>query len=171
MTGQGRFLRPGVLYLVLIGAAAALVGVSGRTWAEGALTADPVTGLAVQTALAGTVVAPAVRPVALAVLAGAGALLLVRGRARTTLAVLLALLGLVACILAIRAALDPRATAWSVTAAVLAMLCTLAAAAVAMRSKTWSPSDSRRFEATGGADPAREKDAWTALDRGEDPTV
>ncbi len=171
MTGLGRFLRPGVLYAVLIGASAALVGVSGRTWAEGASTADPVTGLAVQTALAGTAVAPAVRPVALAVLAGSGALLLVRGRARTALALLLSLLSLVACILAIRAALDSGATAWAVTAAVLAVLCTLAAAAVALRSRTWSASTSRRFDASRTAGSADGDDAWTALDRGEDPTV
>lgn len=171
MTGLGRFLRPGVLHAVLIGAAAALVGVSGRTWAEGASMADPVTGLAVQTALAGTAVAPAVRPVALAVLAGSGALLLVRGRARTALAALLALLGLTASILAIRAGLESLATAWSVAAAVLAVLCTFAAAAVALRSHTWSTSSRRRFDASGSPGSAGEKDPWTALDRGEDPTV
>lgn len=171
MSSLGRFFRPGVLHALLIAAAAGLVGVSGRTWAEGAPTADPVTGLTVHTALAGTVVAPAVRPVALAVLAGSGALLLVRGRARTALAALLALLALAACILAIRAGVDPEATAWSVAAAVLALLCTLAAGVLALRSRAWSTPAPRRFEAPGTEGTAGGSDAWTALDRGEDPTA
>ena len=52
-----------------------------------------------------------------------------------------------------------------------ALLCTLAAAAVALRSRAWSASNSRRFEASSTADSAGEKDAWSALDRGEDPTL
>ena len=60
-SGWGRLLRPGPVHAVLIACAAGLVGVAGRTWAEGASTADPVTGLAVHTALTGTAMAPAVR--------------------------------------------------------------------------------------------------------------
>jgi hypothetical protein len=171
MRGLRRLLRPGALHAVLIAAAAALVGVCGRTWAQGASTADPVTGLAVHSALAGTAVAPAVRPIALAVLAGSGALLLVRGRARTALAALLALLGLAACILALRAGVDARATGWSVSAAVLALLSALSAGALATGSRAWATPAPRRFDAPSTAGATGGNDAWTALDRGEDPTA
>jgi hypothetical protein len=167
----GRLLGPGVLYPVLIAAAAGLVGVSGRTWSHGAATADPVTGLAVQSVLAGTAVAPAVRPLALAVLAGSGALLLVRGRGRTMLAVLLALLAATAAALAIRACVDSRPTGWAVAGAVLAVTATLVAAAVALRSPTWATPNSQRFDGPRPTGPDGEPDAWAALDRGEDPTV
>jgi hypothetical protein len=171
VSGFGRLLRPGTLHAVLIGAAAGLVGGSGRTWAAGASTADPVTGLAVHTALAGTALAPAVRPLALAVLAGAGALLLVRGRAKAALAALLALLAAAACFLAIRAAVDPRATAWSVVGAFLGLVSTFAAAALAVRSRALPVSVSQRFDAPGTGGSAAGDDAWSALDRGEDPTA
>jgi Tryptophan-associated transmembrane protein (Trp_oprn_chp) len=170
-SGWGRVLRPGLLLAVLFAGAGGLVGVSGRTWAQGASTVDPVTGLAVHTSLAGTAVAPAVRPVALALLAGSAALLLVRGRSRIALAGLLAVLALAAGILAIRAGADARATAWAVTAGVLALLCTLAAAALAVVSRAWAQPAPRRFEAPGAEHPVSETDAWTALDRGEDPTA
>jgi hypothetical protein len=170
-SGWRRLLRPGPLLAVLFVGAAGLVGVSGRTWAEGASTVDPVTGLAVHTTLAGTAVAPAVRPVGLALLAGAAALLLVRGRSRIALAAVLAVLALAACLLAIRAGTDPRATAWAVTAVVLALLCALAAAALVVASGAWAQPAPRRFEAPGAENPAGGTDAWTALDRGEDPTA
>jgi hypothetical protein len=167
--GWRRVLRPGPLHAVLFAGAAGLLGVSGRTWAEGASAVDPVTGLALHTALAGTVVAPAVRPLALAVLAGSGALLLLRGRSRIALTALLALLSLAACVQAVRAVAEPHVTAWAVTATVLALLCTLAAAGLAVATQA-SPTP-RRFEAPGVEHPPADTDAWTALDRGEDPTA
>jgi Tryptophan-associated transmembrane protein (Trp_oprn_chp) len=166
-----RLLRAGVLFPLLIVAAAGLVGVTGRTWSQGAAAADPVTGLAVHTVLAGTAVAPAVRPLGLAVLAGSGALLLVRGRGRTVLAVLLALLAATAAALAIRASVDDRVTGWAVAGVVLATTCALVAVTVALRSPTWATANSQRFDRPRGPGTGGDRDAWAALDRGEDPTL
>jgi hypothetical protein len=70
----------------------------------------------------------------------------------------------------VRAGLDPRDTAWPAVAAVLALLCFLAAAAIALRGGTWTAPDRRRFDAPGSSAETH-ADAWSALDRGEDPTA
>jgi Tryptophan-associated transmembrane protein (Trp_oprn_chp) len=171
--------RPGPLYLVLFLGSAGLIGAAGRTWSEGPSTADAVTGVTVHTALTGTVVAPAVRPLALAILAGSGAMLLLRGWPRRAMAVLLAVLAAAAAFYAIRAASAAHATAWPVVAAVLAVLLVPAATAVALFAGTWGAARRGRYEAAAAALPAGETgpatmsddDAWRALDRGEDPTA
>lgn len=167
-TGVPRALRAIVVLPALLTAGLLLVAVAGRTWRDGADSVDPVTGLAVRTTLTGLDAAPAVRPLAFALVAGTIALLLVRGWARVVLGTLLAVLALVSCVASVRAVTVAGATAWAWVGVVLSVIATVAAVAVVALARRWgAPVRSSRYEAPGNDD----DDAWKALDRGEDPTL
>ena len=185
----------GVLVGAVLGAALPLFA-AGQEWA--AITAvrraplPPVT-----TAATGGELAPLAPAAALVLLAAAGALLAVRGSGRVVVGLLmvgaggavvwssgrvlggadvlttqLRALGVPASDLAV-----DLAPAWPVLAVVGGVLGALAGLVAAVRGRRW-PAMGRRYERHGGAAPAaalsdeqRAQAAWTALDRGDDPTA
>jgi uncharacterized membrane protein (TIGR02234 family) len=187
----GRRLLAYTVGCCLAGASLALFALS-RVWSV-QLTARP--GLSdLRTARTGGAELPWLPALALVALAGAGALLATRGVARRAVGVLLAVVGVAMAVgaVAARAGLDPGAagpgaTLWPVA-------CVLGAAAVTLGG-WWAVRHGHRWPAMGaryerrtvgrataaGAAPAGQtpvdqpradtRDAWDALDRGEDPTV
>jgi uncharacterized membrane protein (TIGR02234 family) len=185
----GRRLTVAVL-LCVAGAGLAIYGVT-RTWSE-IVTARP--GLsALRAVRTGADVAPWVIGLALVALAGAGALLAVRGTPRRVLGGLLVLtgLGVAAAAIAGRAGLDTGsagagATIWPVACVAGGLLIMLGGLSAARYGHEW-PAMGARYErratpvrADGGrADDGGRSDAdqrvdtravWDALDRGDDPT-
>jgi len=146
---------------------------SGRRWRVGDGSADPVTGALRTAAIDGTQVAPAVRACALAIVAGAIAVLIVGGRARSVVASAVALVGLGAVAGSVVAALSApsglHSTAWPWLAAASGLFAAVGATVAAIRGPGWTSSRSDRYDSP--AAPARDDDAWAALDRGEDPTA
>lgn len=133
---------------------------------------------------------PLALALALVVLAGWGALLVTRGRARRLVAAvaLVAGLGVIAAVLAAPFTLPGQVrdqvaladasagpTAWYVVAAVASVGTTVALLAAWRLVPTW-PEMGARYDAPGGSTPGEEVDAddpralWKALDEGEDPT-
>lgn len=169
---------------------------ASRDWARA--EGDSV-GVPVEAAVGGTAAAPLPWALALVALASWGALLALRGRARSVVAALGALAaagGVVAVLVGTGAARDaaiaeavqrgavPKTvtaslTAWPwVTLGVLVVA--LAAGVVGVRRAAAWPSMSRRYDApaAGGtassgaaADDAGARELWDALDEGHDPTV
>ncbi len=139
--------------LVVLGAAIALLGGGSRSsvTAPGVPTA-PGTG--------GQAAGPAA--LALVAAAGAGAVLLVRNRTRVLLGVVLlaAAAGLVAV------GLSPVRWAALTGAALVGP----GALLVVLRARGW-PQPRGRYEATPDRRTGTPRDAWDALDRGEDPTA
>jgi hypothetical protein len=99
---------------------------------------------------------------ALVALAGAGAALLVRNRARTALGAVLLLVG--AALVAV--GLSP--TRWAAVAG--GGLVAAGALVVVLRARGW-PQPRSRYEAPARTTSGSPRDAWDALDRGEDPTA
>jgi Tryptophan-associated transmembrane protein (Trp_oprn_chp) len=156
--------------VVLLGwaaAAALLLSSAGRTWGLG-----PTDGLGARPEVTGP---PSVRAVGVAALAAAAVLPLLRGRGRR----LLGVLGLVLGGFGVAAAVAGRPAqpgAWPQLAVGAGALLTACGALVLLRAPRW-PQAGARFEppgagssATPGGEAARSRDAWDALDRGEDPT-
>jgi Tryptophan-associated transmembrane protein (Trp_oprn_chp) len=124
---------------------------------------------------------PAATALALAALAGAAATLLLRGPARNVVGVLIGAAGLVVAVLNQAARDDvstvtltgdaPSAapTPWFWMTAAGAALLVVGGAVMAARAHRW-PSSRRDYGTPAGRRPTR-ADAWSALDRGEDPTV
>jgi uncharacterized membrane protein (TIGR02234 family) len=171
----------------LAGAGLALFALS-RVWSV-QVTARP--GLSdLRTARTGGAEMPWLPALALVALAGAGALLATRGVARRAVGVLLAVVGVAMAVGAVagRIGLDPGAAGAGAT--MWPVMCVLGAAAVTLggwrtvrHGHRW-PAMGARYErptarrATGTGEPAAvdqpradTRDAWDALDRGEDPTV
>ena len=131
--------------------------------------------------LSGTLDTPGAAALALVALAGAGALLLVRGRARTLIATLLVLVaaGVVATMAALPSdygwfnytGIPPAITysAWAWVGMGAGVLLGFAAAVAALRAPRW-PQPRRRYGSAAPSRPDRGADPWEALDRGEDPT-
>jgi hypothetical protein len=142
------------LGLVVVGAALALLagGRSGGT-TPGVPTAPAGSGA--QSGAGGTAA------LALVALAGAGAALLVRNRARIALGVVLLLVG------AGLVALGLTPTRWAPLAG--GGLVTAGALAVVVRARGW-PQPRSRYVAPAPSSSGTPRDAWDALDRGEDPT-
>ena len=191
MSGQGRELTAAVLAAVAAGGLGLLAG--SETWA--AVTAErrpplpPVTG-----ELSGAEAAPLVTAAGLVLLAAAVALLAVRGAGRAAVGLLMALAGGALAWSAVRALAGGLseaasevpgvgqgpgpvdidvATAWPVVALLAGLLGCAAGLFAVVRGRHW-PGMGRRYE-RGPATPARTAEdraqaAWTALDRGEDPT-
>jgi Tryptophan-associated transmembrane protein (Trp_oprn_chp) len=98
---------------------------------------------------------------ALVGLAGAGAILLVRGWARVGIGVVVAVAG--AGVLAV--GLGPRGIGWFAGLAVM-----LGGLVTTWRGRRWD-APAGRFRTGPRPDRAGARDTWDALDRGEDPTV
>jgi tryptophan-associated transmembrane protein len=130
---------------------------------------------------------PAATALALVALAGAGTLLLVRGWARTVIGVLL--LGAAAGIVAVfltrpditwfaltgspGAAVSMHRSVWAWLGVTAGVVIGAAALATGWRGRGW-PAPRRRFSGPTGTPTSqadRPRDAWEALDRGEDPTT
>ena len=125
---------------------------------------------------AGTSYAGAVKPLALAALAGAAALLATRRRARVVVGALLVVVALGAALATVVAAF-PHTTAtvqehsvWRFVVIVGAVPVAVAGATAVARGRRWAEM-SARYDAPGTV---REKDPdvalWDALDQGDDPT-
>jgi hypothetical protein len=124
---------------------------------------------------------PGAAALALVALAGAGALLLVRGWARTVIATLLVLVaaGVVAAMATLPSdygwfnysGIPPTVSrsAWAWTGMGAGVLLGFAAAVAALRARRWPPPR-RRYESSAPSPPRPGTDPWEALDRGEDPT-
>jgi len=179
----GRQLAYPVL-LCAAGAGLALYAVT-RTWSE-IVTARP--GLSsLRDVRTGADLAPWVIGLALVALAGAGALLATRGLVRRLLGGLLAVagLGIVAGAIAGRAgaavgSAGASATGWAAVCVLGGLLIVLGGLAAARSGHRW-PAMGARYERRGAApaSPAGDerdqrvdtRDAWDALDRGDDPTA
>jgi hypothetical protein len=138
--------------------------VAGRERRELAYSLVACLGGAGLAAAAAGDLAPWVRALALVGLAGGGALLAARGAARTALGALLAAGG--AAVTAGGGLGDPLVAAGGLGLAA-------GGAFAAARGRRW-PALGARYERRGPGTPGAEPtslDAWTALDRGEDPTV
>lgn len=171
--------------LCLLGSALVLLAVS-RAWVTAPIpAAAPLPPRAVE--LLGTHLAPGSRALALVGLAGVAALPATRTWGRTLVGALVALAGLGAAAVVVRALADrPHALArtspltdahiagapgfgsWPYVALLGAALLVAAGLLVAVRGRSWA-SMSERYDAPA-AQPAGERSLWEALDRGEDPT-
>ena len=191
-----RELTGAVLASAVAGGLALFAG--GQTWATFSAVRPaplpPISGV-----LAGSAHAPLVPAAGLVLLAAAVALLGVRATGRTVVGALMTISGLALAWTAGRAlagglreaaaevplVAEPPvtdvSTAWPAAAVVAGVLGALAGALVVLRGRRW-PAMGSRYErgTTGGGGtpvPARPRSdeerahlAWTALDRGEDPT-
>lgn len=138
--------------LVVLGAAVALLGGSRSSGATPGVPAAPGadTGSSGPAALA------------LVALAGAGAVLLVRNRARLVLGV--ALVGVAAALVAV--GLSP--VRWH--AVLGAVPVALGGLLVVLRARRW-PQPRGRYDTRPSRTTGTPRDTWDALDRGEDPTA
>lgn len=129
--------------------------------------------------LSGAMDTPGAAALALVALAGAGALLLTRGWARTGIGLLLVVVsaGVVALMATIPSdygwfnytGAPPAVTrsAWAWVGMGAGLLLGLASAVAVLRARRW-PQPRRRYESTRPVSTAT--DPWSTLDRGEDPT-
>ncbi len=180
----GSRARRAIAVTVLATAAAAAVALyaAGSVWDPGAgglggAGAGPA-GVAPPGArggqVTGTGIAPWLPAAALVALAGAGALVAVRGAARRILGGLLAVCGggvVAAGVVALAGTASPR---WPAVCVCAGTVIVAAGAHTVRRGGAW-PSMGGRFErgshgARGGPGAAREADLWDAIDRGDDPT-
>jgi hypothetical protein len=112
----------------------------------------------------------------LAVLAGWGVLLILRGRVRRALAWLLALgsIGVTATVVTAHAQLAEQVHGWYWTA-LIASLISVAAAALAVRHVRSWPEMGSKYDAPGAAhappEPETPLEIWKAIDEGRDPTL
>jgi hypothetical protein len=173
-----------VLGALLAGGVVALV-VAQATWV--------VAGQAqLSTALRGTEVAPAVVACSLVAMAGAVGVLATRGAGRRLVGVVLVLVGLALVVQPVSVLLDPAGAArhplaqlpggstgaldltvswwWAVLAALGGCAVALGGGWTAARGGRWATM-AARYEAPSARRAASRADAWTLLDRGEDPTL
>jgi Tryptophan-associated transmembrane protein (Trp_oprn_chp) len=157
------------LALTALGAALVLATAGQSRWAADHL--DLVGGAA-----------PAATALALVALAGVGLLFLLAGRARTVIGVLLVLTGAAVVLVDVYTGrgffaytslrpgpLELHRSVWFWLTAVGGVLVSAGGLMVAVWGHGW-PGTRRDFVAPTDPSPVR-RDAWTALDRGEDPTV
>jgi uncharacterized membrane protein (TIGR02234 family) len=179
---RGRRGLAAALLLVLAGAFLLLVSTAGA-WVSGTTAAAPPLP-----DVAAEAPAPdAVRPLGLVALAGAAALLAVRGRGRQAVGAVLLLAALAAGAVAVTVlrgasaelpeAADAATTARPLLALVGAQLVTSGGGLALLHGARW-PGLGRRYERSAATPPARAlpdprtdaAGAWDALDRGLDPT-
>jgi len=161
--GTGR--RPLTTAVVVCAAGAGLAFVAaGRAWENGPARAAES---AHQT---GADLVPGLSALALVGLAGAGALLATRGLGRRALGVLLVLVGLGVAGLAL-AHVAGADTVWPVPAAAGGLLVAVSGAAAVAVGQRWPAMGARYERASRGGPAGGTTDAWSALDRGEDPTL
>jgi len=153
---------------VLVAAAAAGLALyaASRTWRVD-VTVRPAPLSAIRTARAGGALLPPLPALALVALAGAGALLATRGRARAAVSTLIAAcgLGIVGAAAYALAALDGVGPLWPAVCLVGGAAVTGVGAVALRRGSGW-PALGARYDRR----PDPEPPLWDALDRGEDPT-
>jgi hypothetical protein len=177
--------------LVLVLVVLALGGIAVLCSTQVFSTVTPVDAKAVT--VTGQVIAPALAPLGIVLLALAAALTIAGRVARVVLGLVLVLLGAVVVLLTLPNVLDPAAgtrgavstatgvvgrvvvvavgTPWPLVAAVAGVLAALAGTAVVVRSPGW-PSGGGRYRQAAPA-PGRRPDPvdeWDALTAGGDPT-
>jgi hypothetical protein len=150
--------------LTLLGALCVLLA-AGRRWVPqaAATAAGPVTG---------SQLVPVARALGLVALAGVVALLAARGRTRRAVGLALAAGGL-GVISSTVPRFGPAAFAWPAATVLGGLLLVAGGALTVVRGRSW-PALGARYDVPStrhGSRPDRPVDAWTALDRGEDPTV
>jgi len=154
-----------------VGAAVVLLA-AGRTWRERA-AGPALAGPSRQIAETGRDLVPWLPALALAALAGAGALLATRGAARVAVAVLVVLAGAgMAAGAGYGLTFDGVRPGWPLLCAIAAIPVLSAGAYAAVRQGNW-PGMGTRYERMGGTtgpETATGTGMWDALDRGEDPT-
>nr|WP_269205158.1 Trp biosynthesis-associated membrane protein [Motilibacter aurantiacus] len=167
------------------GAVALLSG--GRTWATVSAGAGSPVAAPPAELTAGDVAAT-VPALGLVALAGVAGLVAARGPLRRGVAVLVALAGLGLAVVAARAGTSRSAaadaasgelpaggdlqvsfSAWPWVAAAAGVVVALAGAVAVLRAGRWAAM-SARYDAPDRSGRTPAKDAWAALDRGEDPT-
>ncbi|MER7419234.1 Trp biosynthesis-associated membrane protein [Micromonospora peucetia] len=192
-TDAGQGARPGagrreLTYAVLLCVAGAGLALwaSTRTWAV-ELTARPTPLPPVHDARTGAALLPWLPALALVGLAGGGAVLATRGRARRLLGGLLCGLGAAVAVgggYGLVATFDGEVSRhWPALCLLGGVLATAGGLLTALRGRQW-PAMGARYERRATGDEvsvARDEDgrvtgrhttqAWDALDRGEDPTV
>jgi hypothetical protein len=151
--------------------------VAGRPWRVSAGRSIPLPG----DAMTGTELLPWLPAVALVGLAGAGAVLAVRGRARAVLGLLLGLAGLLLAAGAVygMATANQRYLAFPLLLGLGGLLVAYAGGRTLRRGASWPRLGSRYerpvaepVEYVERSGPSRSDVAmWDALDRGEDPTA
>lgn len=154
-----------VVVACAVASAVVLVGAS-RTWSE-VVTQRAAPFPPVTTKHTGAGLQPWLPALAIVGLAGAGALVALRGRLRAILGVLLAIAGVAIAVLSLT-----TVSLWSAVCAAGGVLIALAGLATVANHKAW-PAMGARYErppAKTERKPVSQADLWDALDRGEDPT-
>ncbi|MFI6812839.1 Trp biosynthesis-associated membrane protein [Nonomuraea sp. NPDC050328] len=164
------------LAVTALGGVLALVA-SGREWAE--VTGGDTPGLAEAT---GSLLVPALAPLAWAALAGVVAVLATKGIGRRLVGALIAVCGAGVAVLswratgsgaareALRADVLTQGTAWPYLAMAGGVVLLAAGVFAAVRGGRWSGM-SDKYARQKNAPQKDEKSLWDALDRGEDPTL
>ena len=150
------------------GAAATLVA-AGRSWAD-EVVARPAPLADQRVVHSGGELLPWLPALAWVALAGAGALVATRGRARRAVGALLVLVGAVMAAGAGWGAAQPAAAlAWPVLGVAGAVAVAAAGTLAVARGRRW-PVLGARYERPAHRPPVADR-LWDALDRGEDPTA
>lgn len=111
-------------------------------------------------------------PLALLALAGIAGVLATSGWPRRIVGVLLALAGFAACWLAVNGAFAAGQALWGRVLALLAGLAVVVAGVLLVRAGHKMPRLGAKYDAPGKAkQPDGEKELWSALSEGKDPTV
>lgn len=154
-----------VIVVCAVASAVVLFGAS-RTWSH-VVTNRPAPFPPLTTKRTGASLEPWLPALAVVTLAGAGALVAVRGRLRAALGILLVLVGVATAVLSLR-----TMSLWSAVCAVGGVLIAFAGLATATNYRAW-PSMGARYERPATQPerkPVTQAELWDALDRGEDPT-
>lgn len=166
--GTGRRPLTTAVLLCVAGAALAFFA-AGRTWEVGYThNVSPLPPESFEQTGADLVLG--LSALALVALAGAGALLGTRGIGRRAVGVLLLLLGSGLVALAV-ARLDTADTAWPGVCAAGGLLVAVSGLAATIGGHRWPAMGARYERSPKSASAGGTTDAWSALDRGEDPTI
>ncbi len=183
-----------VAVVVLVAAAAVVLLAAQATWVR-VRVPGAAGGAAVSLDVSGSQAMPAAVALGLVALAGVVGLVATRGWVRRCLGGLLVLVGLGIAVGALRVGADPAAAAagavraasvaptesspttyslvgpWAAVTSAAGLLVALAGLVTVVHRGHW-PAMGARYESPAGRPrPGRPDDTWTALDRGEDPTV
>lgn len=171
--------RRTTVVLLLVGGAGVLLACA-LTWVTA--TVDVLSGVSTRAFTAtGSEVVPQATPLAVVIVAGALAVLAVRGWARQALGALLAVIGVLLLIAIVTFGISHRVDAggetladvqvapWWILAALMAAVTVIAGAVCAVASRRWA-SMSTRYERQGARREAT-LSPWEALDAGDDPTT
>ena len=162
-----RSRRGFVLVVVACAVASAVVLLAtSRTWSQ-TVTQRPAPFPPLVTKRTGASLQPWLPALAIVGLAGAGALVALRGRVRALLGILLILIGVATAFLALQ-----TGSLWSAGCAAGGLVIALAGVATTASYRAW-PEMGARYErpaAKPERKPVTQAELWDALDRGEDPT-